>query len=170
VKKGARHPFDTIVALELDSDSALIPAVSVPGAVSLALRAKATASNTFQGKSEFAPAKAVDGDGETRWATDTDTESAWLEVDLGKPQLIGKARIHQPYPELRRIKKYSIEYWDDGKWTTCHQGTDPGEKTTARFAPTTAQRVRLNLTECSDGPTVWEFGLFPPDNQAPSTK
>ena len=27
----------------------------------------------------------------------------------------------------------------------------------------TAQRVRLNFTECTDGPTIWEFQLFPPD-------
>jgi hypothetical protein len=25
----------------------------------------------------------------------------------------------------------------------------------------TAQRVRLNITEATDGPTITEFGLFP---------
>jgi alpha-L-fucosidase len=162
VKQNARHAFATIVALELDSEALLIPAMAVPAPVSLALRARATASNTYQGQPEYAPGKAVDGKAETRWATDSGTKSAWLELDLGTPQVLGKAIIHQAYPELRRIKRFAIEYWDNDKWTACHQGTDPGEKTVAIFTPVTTRRVRLNITECTDGPTLWEFGLFPP--------
>ena len=40
-----------------------------------------------------APEKAVDGDPETRWATDNGTRQAWLEVDLGKPVTFSRAMI-----------------------------------------------------------------------------
>jgi alpha-L-fucosidase len=161
-----RSQFDTIVALELDSDANRIPAVSVPGAVSLATRAKATASNTYQRDAGYGPDKAVDGNNETRWATDSGTKSAWLELDLGKPMAFARAAFRQAYPELKRIRKFAIEYWEKGQWNACYEGVDPGEKTVARFSTVTAQRVRLNITESSDGPTVWEFGLFSPDTQS----
>jgi alpha-L-fucosidase len=164
VEERDRKQFDTIVALELDSDANRIPAVSVPASVSLATGAKATGSNTYLNDAGYGPGKAVDGNNETRWATDSGIKSAWLELDLGKPKEICRAVIRQAYPELKRIRKFAIEYWKDGKWNTSYEGINPGEKAVARFAPITAQRVRLNLAECTDGPTVFEFGLFPPDS------
>jgi alpha-L-fucosidase len=166
VEERDRNQFDTIVALELDTEANRLPAVSVPGSVSLALRAKASASNIFQQNAGYGPDKAVDGNNETRWATDAGTKSAWLELDLGQPTAFGRAVIRQAYPELKRIHKFAIEYWKDGKWTAAYEGVNPGEKTVARFAPVTAQRVRLNISESTDGPTIWEFGLFPADTRS----
>ncbi len=48
------------------------------------------------------------------------------------------------------------------QWQACYRGENPGAKLVARFKPVTAQRVRLNLTEATDGPTVWEFQFFAP--------
>jgi len=166
VPESDRQPVDTVVALELDSAADLIPAVTIPGMVSLCTRAKATASNVYKQDAAYGPDKAVDGRDDTRWATDNGTKSAWLEVDLGRPAEFNRAVIRQAYPELKRIRKYAIEYWQDGQWRACYEGTDPGEKTAARFAPVTAQRVRLNISEATDGPTIWEFALFPPTNRS----
>jgi alpha-L-fucosidase len=166
VPESDRQPLDTIVALELDSAADRIPAMSVPGMVSLCAKAKATASNVYQHDATYGPDKAVDGRGDTRWATDGGTKSAWLEVDLGKPVLLGRAVIRQAYPELKRVRKYAIEYWQDSQWKSCYEGTNPGEKAVARFSPVTAQRVRLNITEATDGPTIWEFAVFPPASRS----
>jgi alpha-L-fucosidase len=161
-----RRPLDTIVALELDSAADRIPAIPVPGMVSLCTQAKATASNVYQHDDAYGPDKAVDGHDDTRWATDTGTTSAWLEMDLGKPVAFNRAVIRQAFPELKRIRKFAIEYWQEGQWKSCYEGEDPGEKAVARFATVTAQRMRLNITEASDGPTIWEFALFPPTNRS----
>jgi alpha-L-fucosidase len=155
-----RQPLDTIVVLELDRSALELPAVAVPGALSLAQRAKATASNTFQSQAQYGPDKALDGNGETRWATDAGTRSAWLEVDLGEARALSRARIKQAYPELNRIRSFTIEYWQDGEWKACYRGGQPGATFTARFKPITARRVRLNITEATDGPTITEFQLF----------
>ena len=159
-----RRPLDTIVALELDSPADRIPAIPVPGAVSLCSQAKATASNVFQNNAGYGPDKAVDGKADTRWATDSGTKSAWLEVDLGKPVVFSRAVIKQAFPELQRIRKFALEYWQEGQWKSCYTGENPGEKVVARFVPVTAQRVRLNITECTDGPTIWEFALSLPSS------
>jgi alpha-L-fucosidase len=155
-----RQPLDTIVALELDGEANRIPAVNVPSAASLTAKAKATASNIYRNQAEYGADKAVDGDGATRWATDAGIKSAWLEVDLGTPATFSRAIIKQAFPELGRIRRFAIECLTDGQWKPCYQGENLGAKLVARFAPVTAQRVRLNITESTDGPTIWEFQLF----------
>ena len=156
-----RKPLDTILALDLDRDALDLPAVDVPAPASLAARAKATASNIYQNQAQYGPDKAVDGDRETRWATDSGTKTAWLEVDLGRPTRFRRAAVRQAFPELGRVRKFQIEYWRDGQWRVCRRGEEMGAKWSAEFAPLTAQRVRLNLVETTDGPTIWEFLLYP---------
>ncbi len=155
-----RQAIDTIVALELDGPALGLPAVKVAGTVALSSHARATASNVYQQLAEYGPDRAVDGNSETRWATDSGVTSAWLELDLGQPVDFGRAVIKQAFPELQRVKKFTIEAWQDGQWKPCYEGADLPATLSARFAPTTAQRVRLNITEATDGPTIWEFQLF----------
>ncbi len=155
-----RNPLDTILAMELDVSSLSLADLDVPLLACLTTHARATASNVFQGRAEFAAEKAIDGRKDTRWATDSGIKAAWLEVDLGQPRTFGRAVIQQALPELDRIKRFTIEYFKDGQWKPCYQGGNPGVKVVAKFAPVTAQRVRLNITEAADGPTIREFQLF----------
>ena len=149
--KGDQQPLDTSIALDLDRSALGLAAVDVPVEPSLTTHAKATASNVFGNQAEYGPDKAVDGIDDTRWATDASTTSAWLEVDLGKPTRFSRATIIQAYPELKRIHRFAIEYFQDGQWKTCYQGEDPGERLDAKFEPVTAQRVRLNLIDATAG-------------------
>ncbi len=156
-----RQRLDTVVVLELDRPALRLPAVEVPVAVSLTTNAKATASNTYQQRAEYGPDKAVDSNRETRWATDAGTRAAWLEVDLGKPMTFRRAVIRQAYPELQRVRKFAIEYQMGDEWRACYRGENPGAALSVGFDPVTAQRVRLNILEATDGPTIWEFQLYP---------
>ncbi len=155
-----RQPMDTVIALELDRSALGLAALNLPLEPSLTTHAKATASNVYGNQTEYGPDKAVDGRDDTRWATDASTTSAWLEVDLGRPTQFSRATILQAYPELKRIRKFAIEYFQDEQWETCYRGEDPGEKLSVEFQPVTAQRVRLNLLDANGGPTIWEFQLF----------
>ena len=160
---GDRQELDTVIALELDRPASdIAPLAPLGGARSLATGKKATASNVFQGHAQYGADKAFDDNSETRWATDFGTKSAWLEVDLGKPMTIGRVAIEQAFPELQRVRKFAIEYWQDEQWRPCYRGENLGASLAATFDPVTAQRVRLNITEATDGPTIWEFELFPP--------
>jgi alpha-L-fucosidase len=155
-----RQPLDTVIALDLDRSALGLAALDVPAEPSLTTHVKATASNVFGNQPEYGPDKAVDGRDDTRWATDASTTTAWLEVDFGRPTRFSSATIIQAFPELKRIRKFAIEYCRDGQWETCYRGSDPGEKLSAEFQPVTAQRVRLNLLDANGGPTIWEFQLF----------
>ena len=160
---GDLRELDAIIALELDCPVGTITPVDtqVPSD-SLATGRKASASNIYHSQQAFAANQAFDDKSDTRWATDEGIKSAWLEVDLGQPATVGRAVIEQAFPELKRVRKFAIEYRDGDEWKPCYQGENLGATLEARFKPVTARHIRLNLTECTDGPTISEFQLFPP--------
>ncbi len=158
VPESARQPFDTVVALELEGDAGRLPAVDVPAKVSLTKGAKARASNVYQRQAQFGADLAVDGNDDTRWATDAGTRQAWLEVDLGRPVRFDQAVIAEAFPE--RVRRFELQWLDGSDWKTFCTGTTLGELWSRRFAPVTAQRVRLNILDATNGPTLSEFSLF----------
>jgi alpha-L-fucosidase len=158
VPEGDRNPIDTIVALELDVAANQIPAVDVPRPVPLSEKAKATASNIYQNSAEFGADKAVDGNGDTRWATDTGVHQAWLELDLGQPMTFKRASISEAFP--KRVQKFELQWFDGKQWKTFCTGSTLGDSWSKKFDPVTAQRVRLNVLESTEGPTIREFQLF----------
>jgi alpha-L-fucosidase len=153
-----RQEIDTVVKLDLDGPAGEIEPMVV-GSTSLAAGAKAKASNVFQGSRAYNAAKAVDGDPGTRWATDSGVKQAWLELDLGKPVTFGRVAISEEYD---RVRRFELQSKDGETWKTFLQGTRIGEQYSQDFPPVTAQYVRLNILEATDGPTIWEFQLMAP--------
>jgi alpha-L-fucosidase len=162
-RTGRIADYDVKALMELEKaidDPSIFPAP-------LTSNAKVTASNYYRNDATYRSEAAVDANTGTRWATDDGTKSAWLEVDLGKPATVGRAVIEQAYPELKRVKKFAIEYRDGDEWKTCYRGENLGATLNAKFEPITAQHFRLNITESTDGPTIWEFQLFAPIKETP---
>lgn len=122
----------------------------------------AKASNVFQNMPAFGADKAVDGNEATRWATDYGTYSAWLEVDLGKPEKINGVKIIEAVEFGERVKRFAIEYRieEGGEWKAILMGTKIGENFYRRFMPITARYWRLNILEATEGPTLYEFRLL----------
>lgn len=155
-----RKEIDTIVVLTLDQPAAGAK-VGSAATDSLSAGKKATASNVFQKQvRSHGPAKAVDDDPETRWATDAGTHQAWLEVDLGEPKTIGRAAISEAYAP--RVQEFELQAKEGDAWKTFYRGTTIGEDFSAKFEPVKARVVRLNILKASEGPTIWEFQLFAP--------
>lgn len=153
--------LDTIVKLTLEGPAERIPAVAVaqPGLIKPGM--KATASNVYQNMGVHGPDKAIDGNAETRWATDAGLREAWLEVDLGRPMSFNRMELDEAFAP--RIRKFALQYRDGDAWKSCMEGTKMADLFDAAvFEPVTARQVRLVITEASDGPTLWEFQLFAP--------
>ena len=152
----SRQEIDTIVKLTLDGPAGEIEPITLTSP-SLAAGKKATASNTFMRMAEFGPSKALDDDAGTRWATDSGTKQAWIEVDLGKPVTFNQVAINEAYD---RARKFELQCKEGDAWKTFLEGTRIGEEYSKGFNPVTAQVVRLNILEATDGPTIWEFQLL----------
>jgi hypothetical protein len=133
----------------------------------IAYKKPVAASNVYANIQEYNGEKAIDGDATTRWATDVST--ATLEVDLGTTLTFDKIEITQ-FSE--RILSYKIEYWNGSEWLETYTGgkakagytnvADQGKFTpeTAIFSPVTGSKVRLNITNSTFEPSIWEFKVF----------
>ena len=158
VPESNRHEIDTIIKLQLDGSADELAPVGVPSA-SLAHEKKARASNIFQKNRQYGPDKVVDDDLATRWATDTGTKQAWLEVDLGKAATFNQVKIAEAYD---RVREFELQYKNTTQWKTFARGKKIGADYSKTFEPVTARQVRLNILNSADGPTIWEFQLLAP--------
>ncbi len=158
VPKAYRHEIDTIIKLQLDGSADGLAPVGLPSA-SLAHEKKVRASNIYQKNSHYGPDKVVDDDPATRWATDTGTKQAWLEVDLGKAATFNQVKIAEAYD---RVREFELQYKNSTQWKTFGRGTKIGADYSKTFEPVTARQVRLNILNSTDGPTIWEFQLLAP--------
>jgi alpha-L-fucosidase len=158
VPKSYRRDLDTIIVLKLNGPAKTI---SPRGLLSNSLTAekKARASNIFQKNASYNSSKAVDDDPATRWATDSGTQQAWLEVDLGKPTTFNRVKINEEYD---RVQEFELQYRDGNHWKTFARGTRLGHDYSKQFEPVTARYVKLNILKATEGPTICEFQLFAP--------
>jgi alpha-L-fucosidase len=160
VPEGDRDEVATVIELTVGGEAFAIPPVDVASTSgSVAFGKKATASNVFQKSAHYSPGMALDDNSDTRWATDAGTKQAWLQVDLGRPATFSRVAISEAYD---RVQRFEIQYRADDGWKTILSGERIGEKYTRDFEPVRAQRVRLNILEASDGPTIWELQLMAP--------
>ena len=157
-----RKEIDTLIELTVDGSAVDIPPASGGSrSGSLAFGRKARASNVYRKQvSQFGPDQALDDDPETRWATDAGVKKAWLQVDLQTPTTIARAVILEAL--AGRVQEFELQTQDGQEWKTFARGTTIGERQELTFEPVTARRVRLNILQATDGPTVWEFQLFGP--------
>ncbi len=126
---------------------------------SLAAGRPAKASNVYHGDPTWGPDKAVDEAWGTRWATDDDQHAAWLQVDLGGARRIGRAYVREAFD---RVREFQIEVADGaGEWRAVYRAQKiGGDGVDVKFEPVTAERVRLNITAATVGPTIWEFEVY----------
>ncbi len=158
VPAAQRHALDTIVVLELDRPAAQLEVGPVTSG-SVAAGRDARASNVFRNMQDYAPAKALDDDPDTRWATDSGVHEAWLDVDLGEAVTIGRAFLSEAFD---RVQAFELQRWDGREWRAFARGGKVGHELTLGFEPVRARHVRLQIKRATDGPTIWEFQLFAP--------
>ncbi|WP_282082789.1 discoidin domain-containing protein [Streptomyces tendae] len=136
----------------------------VPPAVdgtNVALGKPATASS-FQpsyGDCPCTPANAVDGNPNTRWASDW-SDPQWIQVDLGTRTAF---RHVQLYWEASYAKAYTVQTSDDGQnWRTVSTVTDGNGGVDTLDASGTGRYVRVNGTARGTGYgySLYEFGVY----------
>jgi alpha-L-fucosidase len=133
----------------------------LPSPDSLTFDRPAAASNVYKNMNQYGPEYAVDDDPTTRWATNNGVTAAWLEVDLGNAKKFNRAMISEGWD---RTKEFELQTKYGQTWHTFFKGTTIGQNLKISFEPVTARRIRLNILEATDGPTIWEFQVFETDN------
>lgn len=126
--------------------------------------ARMTASSAWAGGG-FDPAKATDGDAESRWnAADGDKNPQWLEVDFGTAKTVAKTVVREAFD---RTRAYRIQAWDGTKWNDCVKGERLGAEKIDTFEAMTATKVRLCIDAVSsDSVSIFEFEVFDGDGRS----
>jgi alpha-L-fucosidase len=62
----------------------------------------------------------------------------------------------------KRIEAFTVEAWVDGAWKAIAAGTTVGEALQLDFPRVRAQKMRISITQASEGPTLWEISFLTP--------
>ncbi|MCZ2523704.1 galactose-binding domain-containing protein [Streptomyces sp. HB2AG] len=130
-------------------------------AADLAAGVPATASSSESNPfTDYGPARAVDRDRNTRWASDW-SDDQWLRLDLGAVRTVGRVTLDW---ERAYARGYRVEVSADGAdWRTVWSTTaGDGGLDTASFAAAPARYVRVHGTERGTkyGYSLHEVGVF----------
>ena len=130
---------DTVIALQIEGEPVTPPSPTVG--------AKVTASATLAGDD---PTNALDGTISKRWRAPQNVKSAWLEVELASPALIGAFGLDEPEVTPRMNQNFTLEAWSGGEWKKIAEGKTDGNGKNSAITPVTAKKFRLT-TECEKG-------------------
>jgi len=115
----------------------------------------------------YEAAQAYDNDETTRWGAKADTNSGWLEIDLGKETSIGRAVVMEI--GYHRTQEFVIEYKAGDEWKPLHHGTTIAGRRAYDFPTVNARLVRLNILKANEVPSIEEFHVYAPSAKLPES-
>lgn len=139
--------------------------------------APATATSTWHGEAAYSPSMATDGGMLSRWASEELTPK--LEIALSPADRFNKITIFEYLDDVRgadyftstranRIRRYSIDIaTPDGDWESIYVSDEPmGDCKVIEFPRHySTGRVRLNVLDASDHPSIHEILFTDTDEQ-----
>jgi alpha-L-fucosidase len=125
----------------------------------LARGAKASSSNVRGGDPNYGPARAIDGDRATYFATDDGVTEAEISLDFGETRTFDVVGLCEAIALGQRIDAFAIDAWKDGKWEEIARGTSVGPRRLLRFPKVTSPRLRLRITHAAAPPCLAELSV-----------
>jgi alpha-L-fucosidase len=131
-------------------------------AVNLAKGATLKASNVRGGNAaKFGPAKLLDNDRYSYWATDDKVKTPELLIDLHHIKTFNVIRLRENIKLGQRIDEVAIDAWKDGKWLQVATATSIGGNRLIRLPQNiTTNKVRLRITKAPVSIALSDFGLY----------
>lgn len=147
---GLIHPEDikSLMGLRQKLDNAF--------ASNLAPLAQVSATNS-RGK-DFSPSRAVSGSG--YWVTEDGVVAASLTLRFASPQQVSRVWLEEEISKGQRVKKFSVEGFVGGGWTTLAEGTTIGARRILRFSPVQASQIRVNILDARACPCIRRVGVY----------
>ncbi|MFR5357177.1 MAG: discoidin domain-containing protein [Odoribacter splanchnicus] len=110
---------------------------------------------------EYGPQNVVDGGLQTRWASQIDCPE--LIIKLNERDKFNKISIFEYRDGLQnRIQAYTIDIWQDNRWTTLYLSQSPMGACKVIHLPQTYQtsQIRLKVLAASAPPSIYEFSVI----------
>jgi alpha-L-fucosidase len=109
-------------------------------------------------------AAALDDDPSTFWSAPAGSHHAVLEVDVHQPITFDHAVTMEWLVEGQQVQQYAIETWQHGVWQPVVSSFAIGHEKIDRFAPVTAQRIRLHILTSAGPAAIRRFQLYSLDH------
>jgi alpha-L-fucosidase len=100
---------------------------------------------------------ANDDDFSTSWASNPTVKQPWFEVEFDREKPFNTLTI---YEQHGRIRKYHIEYFENGTWKNLLSATTAGKFKMHRFDRVWAGKVKFVIDEFSETPSITEVGVY----------
>ena len=122
---------------------------------------KVSASNIRgNGDRRFSPRNVIDGKRDTYWATDDQSKTPELILDLTREVTFNVVRLREYLPLGQRVEAFALDAWEEGTWQEFARGTSIGNCRLVRGKPVTTSKVRLRITQAPVCPAIAELALF----------
>ncbi len=109
---------------------------------------------------EFAAKNAVDDNPETYWATNDNTLSASIKIDLGEEKTIKYVQLEEYIQLGQRVKSFTVEAWENDAWKRIADGTTIGNKRILKTNPIATSKVRVTINDSKACPVISNISLF----------
>ncbi len=83
-----------------------------------------------------------------------------VELNLPADSLFDYIIIQEDIKQGERVRKFKLEYSSDGKWTELDTGSCIGHKRIIKFAPVTADKLKLTITESIPGHLITNLAAY----------
>lgn len=118
-------------------------------------------TETFRGESnEYAASNLTDGDAATSWATDDEILTSKIELQWTEELEIRYVMLQETISLGQRIRAFSIESWQDGKWVEAGSGTTVGYKRIIKLNPTRTSRLRVSIADSRACPVLHTLSVY----------
>jgi alpha-L-fucosidase len=100
---------------------------------------------------------ANDDDFKTSWISNSTVKQPWIEIDLTQSQQFNMIVVGEKSAD---IKRYTIEYFNNGKWTSLITGDNNKKFKFHRFPLVTGSKIKLTILEFTGQPAITEIGVY----------
>ena len=153
--RGQLHPND------VESLAAFGKLLNETFRTNLVQGASLTASNTRGSNKAFSPAKLVDADRYSYWATDDNVTAAEVELEWKQPIEFNIIRLRENIKLGQRIEKVAVDIMANGLWKQVGQATSIGANRLIRLANTVkTDRLRIRVLESPVCIALSDIGVF----------
>ncbi|NBP69398.1 MAG: glycoside hydrolase family 29 [Cytophagia bacterium] len=118
-------------------------------------------SDTYRGNdTQYHADKLIDKDVKTFWATDDDTKTGSITLELSESKLIKYVVLQEPIQLGQRVKSFTISVWKNGQWQEAANGNTIGYKRIMKIEPTTTTQVRITINDARACPLLSTVALY----------
>ena len=94
------------------------------------------------------------------WATDDNVTTATLDVELSEPRTFDLVALAEPVGLGQRIKAFKVSAFEKGALKEIGSGTTIGPRRILPVKPTTAQKIRIEITQTRACPALLPVGVY----------